>query len=153
MDGSALRIPIYFRVEGLHTFHLVVVVLSSRSAGASRQCWGSFFSMSMRKYITNCLDIVSGMIGIPVDTFTPCATPMTQQIDATSPPLDEQMSKNFYTMCGFIGWLQLTMKVDVSMLYSRCTQHLKAPNESALATWIRGFRYLKATINLCIAAP
>jgi len=26
-------------------------------------------------------------------------------------------------------------------------------NESALATLIRGFRYLKATINLCIAAP
>jgi hypothetical protein len=34
-----------FRVEGLHTFHLVVVVSSYRSAGAARQCWGSFFSL------------------------------------------------------------------------------------------------------------
>ena len=29
-------------MEGLHTFHLVVVVSSYRSAGAARQCWGDF---------------------------------------------------------------------------------------------------------------
>ena len=44
--------------------------------------------MSMCQYIANCLDIVSGMVGIPVDKFTPCATPMAQQIDATSSPLE-----------------------------------------------------------------
>jgi hypothetical protein len=38
VDCSALRDLNYFRVEGLHTFHLFVVS-SYRSAGAARQCW------------------------------------------------------------------------------------------------------------------
>ena len=62
MDCNALRIPIYFRVEGLHTFHLVVVVSSSRSAGAARQCWGDFFSL---------LDDIPGAVLWMLLAFTP----------------------------------------------------------------------------------
>ena len=109
--------------------------------------------LSMCSYIAKCIAAVAIMIGVSPDKFTPCNTPMTQQIDPDSPRLDPMMSKHMYTMCGFIGWLQLTMRVDVCLLYSRCAQHLNSPNESALATLIRGFRYLKNTINLCLATP
>ena len=85
--------------------------------------------LSMCSYIANCLHSVSGMLGIPVDKFMPCSTPMNKQIDPDSPALDPGMSKNYYTMCGFVGWLQLTMRIDVAMLYSRAAQHLSKPNE------------------------
>jgi hypothetical protein len=52
-----------------------------------------------------------------------------------------------------VTWLQLTCRIDVCLLYSRAGQHLQSPTESALAAVIRGFRYLKGTINLCLAAP
>ena len=109
--------------------------------------------ISMCAYIANCLRAVSEMLGIPIEKFTPCNTPMNKQIDPDTPALNPEMSKNFYTMCGFMGWLQMTMRLDVALLYSRSAQHLSKPKESAMATLVRGFRYLKRTINLCLAAP
>ena len=85
--------------------------------------------------------------------FTPVSTAMDKPIDPDSPALDAKMAKFFMTVTGFIGWLQLTMRIDVCLLYSRAGQHLQSPNELALAAVIRGFRYLKGTINLCLAAP
>ena len=109
--------------------------------------------MSMCQYIANCVNSVSEMVGIPVSQFTPVSTPMDRQIDCDSTPLDAAGTRNLMTMAGFIGWLQLTMRVDMSHYYSRITQHLQKPTESAMASLIRAFRYLKGTINLCIAAP
>ena len=51
MDGSALQIPIYFRVEGLHTFHLVVVVSSYRSAGAASNVGEFFFWVHQESFL------------------------------------------------------------------------------------------------------
>ena len=109
--------------------------------------------MSMCQYIWNCIELICDDLGMPVDKFTPVSTPMDQPIDSNSPPLDAKMAKLFMTCTGSLGWLQLTMRIDVCLLYSRAGQHLQAPTESALAAVIRGFRYLKGTINLALASP
>jgi hypothetical protein len=109
--------------------------------------------MSMCQYIANCIGTVSELLGIPSSKFTPCTTPMIEQIDCTSARLCPEAASHFMTFCGFIGWLQLTMRVDVCFFYSRVTQHLQSPNESAMSSCIRAFRYLKCNINLCLAAP
>jgi hypothetical protein len=109
--------------------------------------------MSMCQYIWNCIEVICEVLGTTTDKFTPVSTPMDKPIDPDSAALDAKMAKFFMTVTGFLGWLQLTMRIDVCLLYSRAGQHLQSPNESALAAVIRGFRYLKGTINLCLAAP
>ena len=50
----------------------------------------------MCSYIAKCIAAVAIMVGVSPDKFTPCNTPMAQQIDPDSPRLDPVMSKNMW---------------------------------------------------------
>jgi hypothetical protein len=78
----------------------------------------NFTYMSMCQYIWNCIEVICDALGISTSKFTPVSTPMDQPIDPDSSPLDAKMSKLFMTATGFLGWLQLTVRIDVSLLYS-----------------------------------
>ena len=92
--------------------------------------------MSMCQYIWNCIEVICDSLGMPISKFTTVSTPMDQPIDPDSPALDATMSKLFMPATGFLGWLQLTVRIDVCLLYSRAGQHLQSPNESFGLHWI-----------------
>lgn len=103
--------------------------------------------LSMYRYIRSALTAL-GFDGLAVKD-----TPMTKSIDSTSPALSSASRRQFMTACGCLGWLVNTVRIDCSYAYSRITQHMASPNESAQEALIRVFAYLKGTPELCLAAP
>ena len=60
------------------------------------------------------------------------------------------MKRFFYTSNGCIGWIQATIRFDISHDYSRISQHNASPCKGALKALKDVFRYLKGTKNFAI---
>ena len=100
------------------------------------------------KYIFKALQI----IGVPEQAGR-CPTPISKQIDDSTPALTGHKLKLFPTAVGCFGWTSNTCRPDISYAHSRMSQHLAKPTESAWDAVVRCCNYLRRTADLCIAAP
>ena len=100
--------------------------------------------MSMANYIHKLLDATSlqdcKMHDVPV------SRPVT---DFT--PLDKTETQLFMMLVGSIGWLAVTMRIDIKYAHSRVSQHLASPNRGALDMALQIIGYLRKHPNLCLA--
>ena len=100
----------------------------------------------MESYIDNAIDILE------LHDHRKASTPINNPIDTETAPLPPWKHKRFLTALGMLGWLAMTVRLDVAYAYSRIAQHCATPTESALATVYKTFAYLRDTKNLCLSA-
>jgi hypothetical protein len=103
--------------------------------------------MSMERYILDTVRLL-GYESLPT-----ASTPICDDIDAATEPLNSQDQKHFMTAVGCLGWLVNTCRPDVAYAHSRIAQHMATPTVAALQAVCRCFRYLKGTADYGIRSP
>ena len=102
--------------------------------------------LSMEKYILHILKVLG------LENIKTAPTPIHHAIDEDSEPLSSHQRRLFMTICGFLGWLSNTVRLDISYAYSRASQHMANPTKSAFDVLLRCMQYLKGSAKWCISS-
>ena len=106
--------------------------------------------ISMHRYIQNMLDAY----GLKNEKMkdVPMAAPVSTDGDDAK-PLNYSESKQFMSILGSIGWLNLTARPDVAYAHSRIGQHMANPTRGALRAVKRVCAYLQKTSEYALVSP
>jgi hypothetical protein len=115
--------------------------------GMNISCDENYVYADMSVYIRKCIKALGW------EHLTPVGTPMDQPIDTNSNPLDSKGATQVKTAIGMLGWIQLTVRPDVTHAHSRISQHQSRPTEAVLNAVQRCFRYLMGTHDYGIRSP
>jgi len=129
-------------LEWIHFDNIPLDYLGMEMAMTNERC-----TISMEVYITNCLEILCW------SELRSVKTPIVMDIDASSEPLVDSEKAKFHTGLGFLGWLSMTNRPDITYAYSRIGQHQASPTTSAMDAVKRAFQYLSGTRRLMLCGP
>jgi hypothetical protein len=107
-----------------------------------------FTGLCLEKYIEKTL-LILGL----ADSSKTARTPICQPIDTESALLTGDFLRLYPTAIGCFGWMANTCRPDLAYAHSRMAQHLSSPTASAWEAVVHCCNYLRATKDLCIAAP
>ena len=103
-------------------------------------------SINQKHYIQSCLDKF-GLSGCQSSD-----TPMSERLSTTQQPINvhEDNQSLYRAMVGSLLYLASWTRVDISFAVSELSRFVSNPGEKHITAAKRVFRYLKATMNLCL---